>query len=303
MPSRLVTIGGKRKKENEDKKFRDVYCSTGENLTSYKDLPEGLFSHCAQVCKNHVYCIGGVLNDEEHNISKSVWRLNLNDKQPDWVKIDSMMSCRRDMGATVFKDAVVVTGGIVRPGTDYSKPEYSSSGEFYRETEGWKPIQQMMSQRYGHSLVTCNGCIYAIGGGKDCNTSLKSVEQLSDLGGEWKEVASMNTARKWLAAVSYEGFIYAIGGESGGRNSKLKTVEKYDPNKDEWLKIEDEMLTERSQHTATELDSKIYIVGGVSNITKVVELMECFYPRSNKRIGDFDKNTPHKLHLHSTVAW
>ena len=136
MSSRLVTIGGKRKKENEDKKFRVVYCSTGENLTSYSDLPEGLSCHCAQAYENHVYCIGGVLNDEEHNISKRIWRLNLNDKQPDWVEIALMMSRRRDMGATVFEDAIVVTGGRVLLDTNSSKFEYWSSGEFYGEKKG-----------------------------------------------------------------------------------------------------------------------------------------------------------------------
>ena len=161
----------------------------------------------------------------------------------------------------------------------------------------------MINQRYGHSLVTCNGRIYAIGGGKEPNDALNLVERLSDLDEEWEDVAPLNSPRKWLAAVSYNGLIYAVGSESGG--SALKTVEKYDPDKNKWEIVENaEIDIERSQHTATVLDSKIFVVGGVScDTTRVVEKMECFDPRSNKWIEDLSKNTPHKLHLHSTVAW
>ena len=157
----------------------------------------------------------------------------------------------------------------------------------------------MNQARSGNALVECKNKLYVIGGwgGGNC---LSSVECISDLKAEWKYIASMNEPRCWLAAVNCNDAIYAIGGQSDDENDKMrKTVEKYDPETDEWSFVSN-ITIKQCTHSAAVVDGKIYVVGGLDTKGKVVRIIECYNPSNDSWsvVGE----TPNDLYHNSLVV-
>ena len=78
--------------------------------------------------------------------------------------------------------------------------------------DSWNPKTPMQHPRYGLSVVTVEGKIYAIGGtttGKKCVTTNEMYDPVTDT---WTTLASMPTPRREFAAVACQGKIYCIGG-------------------------------------------------------------------------------------------
>ena len=71
----------------------------------------------------------------------------------------------------------------------------------------------------------------------------------------------MNQARGVHAAVVFKGEIYAIGGLIRGENGTLDSVEKYNPEKNEWTYVS-KMTTSRAFHNAAIFDGTIFVTGG-----------------------------------------
>ena len=180
------------------------------------------------------------------------------------------------MGASVYRGTLFVAGG--------SDPNHNSiaSCEYYlTENNKWKyapPIIQCMG---GHALVSCDECLYALGG---CNSDnddydyLASAERLTHLDGEWQNVQPMQTPRGWFAAVNYNGVVYAIGGQSGEEKSnRLKSVKKYDSAKNQRKYVSD-MNIARCAHTACVFRGKIYVIGGLDADCHNIKEIECYDP-------------------------
>ncbi|HEY9059584.1 MAG TPA: kelch repeat-containing protein [Pseudobacteroides sp.] len=84
-----------------------------------------------------------------------------------------------------------------------------------------------------------------------------------------KSVTEMTYARKNAGAVLVEGKIFAFGG-IGINNTTLKSVEKYDPLRKQWVKRTDnipwaDLLQAKSNFAASAVNSQIYIFGGSSD--------------------------------------
>ena len=94
----------------------------------------------------------------------------------------------------------------------------------------WKYAPPLIQCRDAFVHVSCDECLYALGGyNTDDNEYLSSAERLTHLDGEWQNIEPMQTPRRWFAAVNCIGVVYAIGGKSGKENLvRLKSVEKYD---------------------------------------------------------------------------
>lgn len=65
--------------------------------------------------------------------------------------------------------------------------------------------------------------------------SLNVVEVFDPIGNCWERCQPMSTARSRVGVAVVHGLLYAIGGYDG--QSRLKTVEVYNPETDTWTKV------------------------------------------------------------------
>lgn len=100
-----------------------------------------------------------------------------------------------------------------------------------------------------------------------------------------------------LAVAILEGWLYAAGGSHNG--SALKTVERYDPLRNEWTQVAS-MRLPRSQFGLAALQGRLYAVGGYCGISEI-EHVEHYDPLANKWT---DVNGLNKARMsHGTVTY
>ena len=243
--SKIFSIGG----DNTPSKVCLIYNPFNYIPNDYPDVSlKGLTEVCAVKIDDFVFCIGGKV---DKHVSSAVWRLNVTDRSK-WENMTPMLSERSRIGASVFGNYIVVTGGC-----DNSSNALKSVEVYDVLQDKWFPVSGLNNGRFDNAQVTCDGCVYTMGGTVDDNSSLSSVEKLHSINGKWQFVKPMFTPRDSFAAVSHKGKIYAIGGWR-----ELKTVESYCPQSDQWTQVSS-MHEGRHWHAACELQGKIYVVGGI----------------------------------------
>ena len=245
--TRILCVGGKGSKS-----VTEIYNLSGNSKKKYPDLLSSLSYHCALKLHDVLYCVGGSVDNDWTKPTNRVYRLDLKATDLKWEQVSSMIERRSIFGAAIFLNKLVVSGGCYDGNT-------ISAVDLYKPRRNcWKKISPMLQCRSGHALVAAASGLFAIGGWDENASPLLSVEHLDKLDGNWKEVQPMTTERVDLAAVYCHGFIYAIGGWNG---KNLKTVEKYDPNLNQWSHINN-MNVERLQHASCVLQEKIFVAGG-----------------------------------------
>ena len=271
LESYLIRLGGKR----ERKKVNVVFSLSEDTHREYANFDVGLNSHCSLMINNHIYTMGGrrKRGNDLYTTNKVV-KLNLKDENAKWEKVVSMNKKRYVMGASVYRGTLFVAGG--------SNPDHDSvaSCEYYLpESNKWKYAPSLIHCRAGHALVSCDECLYALGGyNTDDSEYLASAERLTDLDGEWQNIQPMQTPRRWFAAVNCNGVVYANGGQSDKENSTtLKNVEKYDSAQNQWKYVGD-MNVARCAHVACVMCGKIYVVGGIDADRHIIKEIECYDP-------------------------
>ena len=289
--SALISFGGR----STPKTVLEIDIGYNKKPNKLPDLPIPLWGHITLLLDDRIYCVGGKIenNDDKIKISDKVWEMSLNEPDLKWNEVASMNNKRHVMGAAIFKNCPAVAGGY------NGKSHLSSTEVFIPQLNVWQNITSMNQARSGNALVECKNKLYVIGGLGGGNY-LSSVECISDLKSEWKCIASMNEPRRWLAAVNCNDVIYAIGGQSGnGHDKTVKSVEKYNPETDEWSFVSN-MTIERCTHSAAVVDGKIYVVGGLDTESKIVRIIECYDPSNDSWsvVGE----TPNGLYLNSLVV-
>jgi N-acetylneuraminic acid mutarotase len=95
------------------------------------------------------------------------------------------------------------------------------------------------------------------------------VPDLSTLPNSWISRAPMPTARKGLVAASVNGIVYAIGGWKNGQNTRLTTVEAYNPATTTlvaWTTKAPLPAGRYLPNGAAVINGKIYVPGGLSGL-------------------------------------
>ena len=269
--SNLIRLGG----INGRKKVAVVFSLSENTYRKYASFDVGLDCHCSLKLNDHIYSIGGEhKRGDDFYSTNEVVKLFPKQENSKWEKVASMNIKRFLMGACVYRSTLFVAGGKEEKNYSLASCEY-----YLPESNKWKYAPPLIQCRSALALVSCDECVYALGGwNRDDYECLPSAERLTDLDGKWQNIQPMQEPRRWLAAVNCNGVVYAIGGQSGKENStRLKTVEKYDSTRDQWKYVSD-MNTARCTHAACVLRGKIYVVGGLDNDGKVVQEIECYDP-------------------------
>ena len=269
--SHLIRLGGLKGR----KKVDVVFSLSQDTHRGYKNFDVGLDCHCSLMLNDHIYTMGGrYKRGDDFYTTNEVVKLNLKHENAKWEKVASLNKKRYLMGASVYRGTLLVAGGC-----DANHNSIASCEYYLPKCNKWKYAPPLIQCRDAHALVSCDECLYALGGyNTDDSEYLSSAERLTDLDGEWQNIQPMQTPRQFFAAVNCNGVVYAIGGMYGKENAtKLKSVEKYDSVENQWKYVSD-MSIARDAHAACVLRGKIYVVGGLDTDGKVVNEIECYDP-------------------------
>jgi N-acetylneuraminic acid mutarotase len=156
----------------------------------------------------------------------------------------------------------------------------------------WATKASMHFPRTGAGAAAVNGIVYVIGGSQRYNVSetgfsymsINSNEAYDPATDTWIDKASMPTSRDGLAAAVFQGKIYCFGGRKVSKDYSISTSvnEVYDTKTDSW-EIKKPMPTARSGLQASEVDEKIFLIGGrieseSSSIAETSDQVEIYDP-------------------------
>ena len=138
--------------------------------------------------------------------------------------------------------------------------EKSNTGEVYNpRLNYWVPISKLPVKLNASSAVSLNDSLYVIGGCSDSRPS-KRVFRYEPFNNKWTEAQPMRFAREELCSVAFEDSIYVFGGEGEG-GEILRSVERYDPELDQWTDIV-RMTRRRYCACASVVSGKVIVMGG-----------------------------------------
>ena len=125
-------------------------------------------------------------------------------------------------------------------------------------TGGVKNIAPMSVARYGFSLVSFQGCLYA-GGGFDGTSCLKLCETYDPVKDQWTRLPEMQQSRTFAGSTVVGDLICLAGGWSW---SPLDSVEVFNTQSGEWVQGIPNMTCKRDGLSCTTLKDELYILGG-----------------------------------------
>ena len=147
----------------------------------------------------------------------------------------------------------------------------------------WYQLADMLSPHnsYCHTLSTCHGKLYLIGGNVSSGTS-ERYEPSLDLWTSGKAPeGDVSEVRGCAAAATLQGFLYVVGGKSKSNDGKrLSTVQKYNPDTNIWQDVSP-LSSPRSSICAVADGTYLYAIGGMSDTGKFVNIVERFDPTNN----------------------
>ena len=154
---KIICVGGNKGSEvfELSNQFRKV-------TKLYPKLPGNIAFYGAAKVNNFIYCIGGTENKPG---PAQVFRMNPKEVTLEWEKVASLNSFIIFDWA-IFNEKLVVTGG--------NNQELDATEVYDEQSKKWRKLSSMNETRYGNTLVSCKGCLYAIGG-----KGRSSVERLS----------------------------------------------------------------------------------------------------------------------------
>ncbi|XP_034533171.1 kelch-like protein 33 [Notolabrus celidotus] len=168
-----------------------------------------------------------------------------------------------------FRHGVVAMLGrlYVVGGCDYyTKDDMMKSAYSYDpEQDSWRRLADMQDYRSNFSLVVHQERLYAIGGDKELNTNLDSVEMYDPDTDTWSFVRPLDQALSGHAVTVLDGGIFI----SGGYNCEyvcLVSMFLYHPKRGTTYLAD--MNQNRAQHCMESLRGRLYVAGGVCNLRK-----------------------------------
>ena len=136
------------------------------------------------------------------------------------------------------------------------------------------------------TATTIGNNIFVIGGIDKPGKALDTVEFYNIKNESWKRVAPLPQPLHHAAAASFNGKIYVIGGSAYDAAAAINNwipsnkLFIYDPIVDKWTEGKP-MPTARGAMTANFVDGILYVIGGVTSSSKIVNVNEEYDPSSN----------------------
>ena len=159
------------------------------------------------------------------------------------------------------------------------------------------------AKHYAQNVRIPDGRLY-ICGGCDGRTN-GEVECFNHKIGLWVRMAPMFEPRSMHTGSVIEGQLYVVGGRSvdDGHQTpgiRMDTVERFNPDLDEWERLTP-MSTARVFHSASVIEGKLYIVGGMNPRT-CLSSIERYHPKSEEWETLRPMTTRRCLHTASVIG-
>jgi len=246
--------------------------------TQKADMPTARAIAGSAVVDGKIYVVGG---------AHVAWGANAvveeyNPETDTWTRRADMPTSRQGVVAAAVDGIIYAIGG--NSGLDAGDKDLSTVEAYDPATDTWSKKAEMPTARNVSAIAVVDRIIYVIGGifgtpedyqtGEDVAV-LSTVEAYDPATDTWTTKAEMPTARGYYhAACVVDGRIYVFGGATKYGDlsedfSCVPTVEVYDPATDTWTQVSD-MPWARHGHTASVVDGKVYIIGGLDD--EVVKL-------------------------------
>ncbi|GBM72057.1 Kelch-like protein 3 [Araneus ventricosus] len=126
---------------------------------------------------------------------------------------------------------IYVMGGF---GDDFNYIE--DIERFDPRTGKWKLVSSMVPMSLSE-VVAVNGYIYAVGYDRDVTNPNMIIQVYDPASDRWSSVSAPKLFKQEITAIAFRGHLYLIGAETFG--CVLRSMEKYDPQKDVWIKMPD----------------------------------------------------------------
>eukprot|EP00884_Botryococcus_braunii_P005704 jgi/Botrbrau1/15134/Bobra.0149s0006.1 len=173
----------------------------------------------------------------------------------------------------------VVIGGMAMycPVLQYRRDRSTGSSR-------WEGLGPLGTSRLHTATAALDSDIYVMGGragGGIANTYLK-VEKLSTNSAEskWQEVAGMNFPRTALGGAALGNKLYVAGGQYDKRI--YRTAEMYEPERDAWVVLPGEMVSERKYFSLASMGGRLWAVGGMTSERCQLATVETYDPREGR---------------------
>ena len=202
-------------------------------------MKERRSDHSSVWFKKNIVVSGGQKGDEPIKSVESYEIIS-----DEWKQCQSMNTCRSGHAMTVCNNRLYALGGV----TEKNKQSKLRSVESLSKLDGmWETGMHMNKARYRFAAVCLGEEIYAIGG--QSNEGIENtVEKFVPEENKWCYVSEMNTARWGHAACVVNGKIFVIGGKVN-QSTEVKIMESYDPNKNTWMIVNEDLVEELYGHS------------------------------------------------------
>ncbi|XP_019726686.1 kelch-like protein 33 isoform X2 [Hippocampus comes] len=166
-----------------------------------------------------------------------------------------------------FRHGVATLGGrlfVIGGCHFYAKDDVMKSTYSYEPKQDlWKRCADMQECRSNFSVVVHQGQLCAIGGDKQLNTNLNSVEMYNTEADTWSFVRPLNHPLSGQAATVLDGRVFVSGGFDP-QYVCLASLFVYDPEAGSVHMAK--MTQDRAQHCMEALRGCLYVAGGVCNL-------------------------------------
>ncbi|XP_001641792.3 kelch-like protein 5 isoform X2 [Nematostella vectensis] len=226
----------------------------------------------AAVLGNNLYIVGG------RDGLKTLSTVECYDpKTMQCMSVTSMNTHRHGLGVAALNGPLYAIGG-------HDGWSYLSTVERYDpDTKQWSFVAAMSTPRSTVGVAVMDGKLYAVGG-RDGSSCLNSVECYDPHTNKWKMVSPMLKRRGGVGVTVLGSFLYAMGGHdvpaSQECSRQFESVERYDPNTDQWTMVQP-MINCRDAVGVACLGDRLYAVGGY-NGSKYLSAVESYDPINNE---------------------
>jgi N-acetylneuraminic acid mutarotase len=281
---KIYAIGGGKNVLGVSLSTVDEYDPVADTWTTKSDMPTTRYVLSASVVNGKIYAIGG---KPAHEVTPLTTVEEYDPATDTWTTKTGMNKERFGLSTCVVNGKIYAIGGTAAFNAPY--PGLATVEEYDPATDTWTSKRDMPARRAFFSASAVNGKIYAIGGGRDLNTSgLSTVEEYDPTADSWTTKTNMPTARFLLSTSAVNDKIYAIAGAVSSWSSSTQwkgcsTVEEYDPSFDQptsigypsWKQNPNEFLLLQNYPNPFNLETRIsFSISKRAHVTlKVINFM------------------------------
>ena len=281
-----------------------LVCESSTCYEPWTDLgspPERKHRAVAATIQNFIIIAGGT--------TASTYRFQP-DAEPQWTTSPDLQDFpagqRKDSAVAVVNNILYLMGGLDTNGIETNQVWSFDPSIDAESSDQWKRVQDMPGAIYVSCAASYNGLIYYFGG-RDGNYDYQDLiyvfDPSADTDGEWTPLdLKLPRAISGCAAAQVREYIYITGGTAGG-GIPFNTIYRFKPNGiggafENFPVDSTPVLSDpRYSHTATAVNDKIIIAGGINGELSTVHSVELFDPSTGivSSLPETDSNQYYEL--------